>query len=135
MWEGGKDKDGRDILAHNDNSDEEEESVGYVLPFFTLLCFLQVLGKTGGKIIDRANDRDRSPMSNEEEQGKASLERERRGSILSIWRKGKDEHGNHAIVHDDEEYSQADRLPSRTSSDSASRPKQREELPTSSFFV
>ncbi|KAH8752733.1 hypothetical protein F5882DRAFT_385815 [Hyaloscypha sp. PMI_1271] len=103
MWEGGKDKDGRDILAHDDHSDEEEESVG-------------------------------SPMSNEEEQGKASLERERRGSILSIWRKGKDEHGNHAIVHDDEEYSQADRLPSRTSSDSTNRPKQRE-LPTSSFFV
>jgi hypothetical protein len=28
MWEGGKDKDGRDILAHDDHSDEEEESVG-----------------------------------------------------------------------------------------------------------
>jgi hypothetical protein len=102
---------------------------------FYFIMLSESFGKTGENIIDGTNDRDRSPMSNEEEQGKASLEKERRGSILSIWRKGKDEHGNHAIVHDDEEYSQADRLPSRTSSDSASRPKQREELPTSSFFV
>jgi hypothetical protein len=31
-------------------------------------------------------------------------ERERRGSILSIWKKGKDEHGNDTIIHDDEEW-------------------------------
>jgi hypothetical protein len=39
MWEGGKDKDGRDILAHDDHSDEEEESVGYVLPFLLFDAF------------------------------------------------------------------------------------------------
>jgi hypothetical protein len=87
--------------------------------------------------LRNANNRSRSPSAESEEQGKGSLEHERRGSILSIWRKGKDEHGNHAIVHDDEdwkEYSEAHNLP-RNKSPSATRPKQREELPTSSFFA
>jgi hypothetical protein len=43
----------------------------------------------------------RSPRSNGDESMK---ERERRGSILSIWKKGKDEHGNDTIIHDDEEW-------------------------------
>jgi len=107
MWEGGKDKDGRDILAHDDHSDdEEEESVSASSP--------------GSEELPVA-------------------EKERRGSILSVWRKGKDEHGNHAIVHDDEEWkevesqAQANAIHSRRFS--ASKPKQREELPTSSFFA
>jgi len=105
MWEGGKDKDGRDILAHDDHSDdEEEESVG-------------------------------SPGSEE----LPTAERERRGSILSVWKKGKDEHGNHAIIHDDEEWKEveaqanANAITSRRFS--ATKPKPREDLPTSSFFV
>lgn len=112
MWEGGKDKQGRDILAHDDHHSDEEEEDGNV--------------SVG------------SPASEESEK-LAAQERERRGSILSVWRKGKDEHGNHAIVHDDEEWREFDpetnTFPKRRTSSTGSRPKQREELPTSSFFA
>lgn len=72
MWQGGKDKDGKDIVIHDDHdSDEEEGSVG-------------------------------SPSSPTFDQEKRV--RERRPSILSMWKPGKDEHGRDAIHHDDEEW-------------------------------
>jgi hypothetical protein len=74
MWQGGKDKNGRDILAHDDHPDsdtEQAESVG-------------------------------SPVAESQQQAEAI--RERRGSILSMWKKGKDEHGRDTIAHDDEEW-------------------------------
>ncbi|KAN0089198.1 hypothetical protein V8E51_019458 [Hyaloscypha variabilis] len=74
MWQGGKDKNGKDILVHDDHSEGEDEDV--------------VVG---------------SPKSEEGEKV-GVVERERRGSILSIWKKGKDEHGNAVMVHDDEEW-------------------------------
>ena len=75
MWAGGKDRNGKHILRHNDDhSDEEEESsVG-------------------------------SPTETMNNGQKVTEERERRGSILSMWTKGKDKRGNSIVMHDDEEW-------------------------------
>jgi len=79
VWSSGKDKDGRDVLLHDDFDDEGHE-IG------------------SGKVeVEEAGERRGSTSS--EKRGA-----DRRGSILSLWSKGTDENGRPVILHDDEEW-------------------------------
>jgi hypothetical protein len=73
MWQGGKDKNGKDIVAHDDHPDSEEEQS-------------ESVGSPAAESVPEKEVR------------------ERRGSILSMWKKGKDKHGRDTIEHDDEEW-------------------------------
>jgi len=78
LWKGGKDKDGKDILHHNDEIDDDE-----------------AIASDNGEELTKTTSQDKRLS--------ASLT-ERRGSILSMWKPGKDEHGRDSINHDDEEW-------------------------------
>lgn len=94
VWKGGKDKDGRDILVHDEGessgSEEEEEEEDQVEPL-------------GGKGAERRRKMSVSSRGSGGG-GKGGRHGVRRGSILSLWSGGKDASGRDVMVHDDEEW-------------------------------
>jgi hypothetical protein len=94
-WVAGKDKEGRDILSHG-FEDEHEHAVdddGDGLSGLT-----KVVSKTG------SNDGVFENREGFEHRKTGSKGADRRGSILSVWKGGKDADGNHILHHDDEEW-------------------------------
>lgn len=91
MWAPGKDKDGNDVLYHNDDKD-----------------------KSGSAIDDNRSESGRSqngnslmpgsPKGSNSRRASSNQGSERRGSILSLWKGGKDKHGNDVMAGDDEEW-------------------------------
>jgi hypothetical protein len=88
MWAPGKDKDGNDILAHNDDMDRVDGR--------------SESGRSEGARSDAATNT-LSPGSPKQNNRRGSNLSDRRGSILSMWKGGKDAQGNH-IMDDDEEW-------------------------------
>jgi len=89
-WVAGKDKDGKDILSHGFEDENAVDDDGEPL--------VKVLSKEKGP-EDVFQDREGF-----EHRRTGSKGAERRGSILSVWKGGKDKDGNHILMHDDEEW-------------------------------
>lgn len=89
VWSAGKDKKGRDVLAHDDHegSDEDESAIAR---------------EESEKAESVNGDPDLLKMMNRERRGTGGSDR--RGSILSLWSQGKDEKGRPIMMHDDEEW-------------------------------
>ncbi|CZR62811.1 uncharacterized protein PAC_12708 [Phialocephala subalpina] len=92
VWSAGKDKKGRDVLAHDDHegSDEDESAIAR-------------------EDSEKAESINGDPalladMQRRERRGTGGSGSDRRGSILSLWSQGKDEKGRPIMFHDDEEW-------------------------------
>ena len=72
IWKKGTDREGRSVIHSGEEHDEDEEAVGEPL----------------SPVMSRTSSRGR--------------ERERHGSILSIWSQGKDKEGKHVILSGEE---------------------------------
>ena len=92
MWAPGKDKDGNDILMHDDHNDradarsESGRSDGGAASYGQTL----MPGSPKENAIRRASNNSDRP--------------DRRGSVLSLWKGGKDAKGNDILGGDDEEW-------------------------------
>lgn len=87
MWAPGKDKDGNDVLYHND--DHEKSSA---------------IDDSRSESGRSANGNSLMPGSPRSRRASSNQGAERRGSILSLWKGGKDKHGNDVMNGDDEEW-------------------------------
>lgn len=86
VWSSGKDAKGKDILVHDDEDMNDESAIVET-----------------EKAESEQGDPDILKMLNREKRG-SNTGSDRRGSILSLWSGGKDEHGRAIIQHDDEEW-------------------------------
>lgn len=90
-WVAGKDKHGKDILSHGFEDEHAiDDGEGEVLT--------KVVSKTG------SSDDVFENREGFEHRRTGSKGADRRGSILSVWKGGKDADGNHILMHDDEEW-------------------------------
>lgn len=91
VWKPGKDKDGRDILVHDDHDADDDEAIDDREDV--------VVVKPGDEVTVKATVLEGMGL---EERRKSGTDR--RGSILSLWSNGTDDKGRHIMVHDDEEW-------------------------------
>jgi len=94
MWAPGKDKDGNDVLFHNDDHDKSSSAID------------DNRSESGSGRSVNGNGNGLQPGSPKSNSRRASSNQgqERRGSILSLWKGGKDKHGNDVMGGDDEEW-------------------------------
>lgn len=87
MWAPGKDKDGNDVLMHNDDRHDAARPDTV----------------EGGRSIGSPS---LAPISPKHSSRRSSSNhgQERRGSVLSMWKGTKDKHGNDIMGGDDEEW-------------------------------
>ncbi|KAH6674764.1 hypothetical protein B0J14DRAFT_588087 [Halenospora varia] len=91
MWKAGKDKNGKDILFHDDQEHEDEYA-------------LDDAPSPISEKHDVPGKRKMSRNSRLSSGSTGSRGRERRGSILAMWSSGTDENGRTVMLHDDEEW-------------------------------
>ncbi|KAH8660894.1 hypothetical protein BGZ60DRAFT_414229 [Tricladium varicosporioides] len=91
IWKAGKDKNGRDILVHDDHEHVDE----YALD--------DTPSPTSEK-LDIPGKRKMSRNSRMSSGSAGSRGQDRRGSILAMWSSGIDENGKTVMLHDDEEW-------------------------------